>query len=135
MSLESPIPHQLLPQPQPQGVDWSGVSVPAAADGQGRKDDAGKTPYDLLPPELLEQVAQVLAVGAGKYAPRNWERGMRWGRPFAALMRHMWAWWRGEDRDAETGLSHLAHAACCIAFLLAFEQRRIGEDDRPKGTP
>ena len=63
---------------------------------------------------------------------RNWEKGMKWGRVFGALMRHMWAWWRGQDRDPETGFSHLSHAACCIAFLIAYEHRCIGEDDRHK---
>ena len=95
------------------------------------KHDGGKAPYDLIPPEALDAVAVVLGFGAAKYAPRNWEKGMRWGRVFGALMRHMWAWWRGEKADAETGYSHLWHAACCICFLIAYEQRQVGEDDRP----
>ena len=88
----------------------------------------------LLPPELLEGTAAVLDFGQRKYAARNWELGMAWHRPFSSLMRHMWAWWRGEDSDPETGMSHLWHAACCIAFLMAYEQRKIGMDDRPKET-
>jgi len=99
---------------------------------EGRKDDAGKARYDLLPPELLEAAADILTFGAAKYGERNWERGMKWGRPFAACMRHLWAWWRGEKADKETGKSHLWHACACIAFLIAFEQRGIGTDDRPK---
>jgi hypothetical protein len=98
----------------------------------GRKDDTAKPRYDLLPPELLEATARVLTFGASKYGDRNWERGMSWGRVFAALMRHLWAWWRGDATDPETGLSHLWHAACGIAFLIAYEQRQIGTDDRPK---
>lgn len=98
---------------------------------EGRKDDAGKLPYHLLPPEYLEGTVKVLAFGAGKYGDRNWERGMAWSRPFAALMRHMWAWWRGEVRDPETGMSHLWHASCCLAFLTAYEARAAGLDDRP----
>lgn len=98
---------------------------------EGRKDDGGKPRYDLIPPEWLDGPAQVLTYGAAKYAPRNWEKGMRWGRPFAALMRHLWAWWRGEKADPETGYSHLWHAACCLMFLMAYEARGIGEDDRP----
>ena len=95
--------------------------------------DQGKPRYDLIPPELLEGVAAVLTEGAReKYPARNWEGGMRWGKYFAALMRHMWAWWRGENLDPETGMSHLHHAACCLAFLIAYESRKIGEDDRPK---
>lgn len=98
---------------------------------EGRKDDQNKAPYHLLAPELLEGIAQVLAFGAAKYAPRNWEMGMDWSRPFSALMRHMWAWWRGEAKDPETGMSHLWHAACCIMFLVAYEERKTGNDDRP----
>lgn len=98
---------------------------------EGRKDDTGKAPYDLLAPEALDAIAQVLQFGAAKYAPRNWEKGMRWGRVFGAAMRHLWAWWRGEKTDIETGFSHLWHAGCCIMFLIAYEARGIGQDDRP----
>mgnify|MGYP000957934659 CR=1 FL=1 len=66
-----------------------------------------------------------------KTGERNWELGMSWSRPFAALMRHMWAWWRGEAADPETGMSHLHHACCCLMFLVAFESRHAGQDDRP----
>lgn len=97
---------------------------------EGHKDDDGKPRYDLIPPEFLDDTAKVLTYGAMKYAPRNWEKGMAWGRVFGALMRHMWAWWRGQKLDPETGLPHLAHAACCIAFLMAFEARGVGKDDR-----
>lgn len=98
----------------------------------GWKDDAGKSAMDLLPPELLFAVSDILAFGATKYESRNWEKGMRWGRVFAALMRHLWKWWGGESLDAETGRSHLWHAGCCIAFLIAYEARGTGEDDRPR---
>ncbi len=98
----------------------------------GVKFDDGKLRYDLIPAEAVEGLARVLTFGAKKYAPRNWEKGMSWGRVFGALMRHLWAWWRGEDKDPETGFSHLDHAACCIAFLQTYEVRRIGADDRVK---
>jgi len=98
----------------------------------GHKDDSGKVRMDLIPPELLFAVGDILTFGAKKYADRNWEAGMSWSRPFGALMRHMWAWWRGEATDPETGRSHLWHAGCCIAFLIAYEERNVGTDDRPK---
>ncbi len=109
--------------------EWKDEGI--AIQAEGRKDDAAKPRYDLLPPEFLEGTAAVLTYGAAKYAPRNWENGMAWGRVFAALMRHMWAWWRGQKFDPESGLPHLSHAACCIAFLMAFEARGAGKDDRP----
>jgi hypothetical protein len=107
---------------------------PLPTDGEGRKDDTGKAPYDLLAPEFLTATAEILAFGAAKYAPRNWEKGMAWSRPFSALMRHMWSWWAGEQTDAETGKSHLWHAACCLMFLVAYEQRKTGHDDRPNSA-
>lgn len=96
----------------------------------GVKHDHDKVPLDLLPFDALERVGEVLQHGAKKYAPRNWERGMRWGRLLGAAFRHLFAWARGQNRDPETGFSHLAHAACCVLFLLAYEERGIGTDDR-----
>lgn len=97
---------------------------------EGTKYDNGKPRMDLIPPELLMEVSKILTFGADKYAERNWEKGMDWGRVYGALQRHLWAWWSGDSKDAETGESHLAHAACCIAFLLTYEQRGIGKDTR-----
>lgn len=106
----------------------------AQKDEPAWKQDAGKARIDLIAPEFLFETAAVLEFGAAKYSERNWERGMSWGRCFGALMRHMWAWWGGEQKDQETGLSHLAHAACCLMFLMAYEKRAVGNDDRPKSS-
>lgn len=96
----------------------------------GVKFDDGKVRMDLLPPEAVYAVADILTIGAKKYAARNWEMGMDWSRPFAGCMRHLWAWWRGENTDPDTGRSHLWHAACNIFFLIAYEARKVGKDDR-----
>ena len=98
---------------------------------EGRKDDTGKTPLALLPYWLLEGVGQVLDYGQHKYDPWNWRKGMSWSRCFSAALRHCFKWWWGEDRDPESGLPHLWHAACCLAFLIQYEQEAIGTDDRP----
>ena len=85
----------------------------------GRKDDQEKARYDLLPPRALHSVVEVLTFGARKYAPDNWRMVPdRRRRYFAAALRHLWAWWRGEMCDRESGVHHLAHAACCILFIL-----------------
>lgn len=86
----------------------------------GRKDDAGKPRFDLIPPEFDLAVARVLEYGARKYAPDNWRKVSDWkARYTAALMRHVCAWRAGEELDKESGLPHLAHAACCVAFLIS----------------
>lgn len=114
---------------------------PPAPPTEGRKDDSDKVRLELIPPELLFGVGDILTFGAKKYADRNWEKGMSWSRVFGALMRHMWCWWGGAqptgknfvfgDLDTETGKSHLWHAGCCLAFLIAYEERGTGTDDRP----
>lgn len=101
-------------------------------DGKGVKNDKEKDPWHLLPYDAVGGIVKILAFGANKYAARNWERGMDWSRPFSALQRHMTAWWEGEDKDEATGCSHLWHAGCCILFLIAYEMRGIGNDDRPR---
>lgn len=101
---------------------------------EGRKDDAGKDPWHLAPWDAFRAIVCVLRFGAAKYAPRNWEKGMAWSRPFSAMQRHLAAWWEGEQADQETGMSHLWHAGCCVVFLIAYEIRGIGQDDRPQGT-
>jgi hypothetical protein len=94
----------------------------------GRKDDGGKPRWDLLPFEALSHVVDVLTFGAKKYAPDNWRQvdGWRW-RYFRAGLGHLVAWWRGEKLDQESGLPHLAHAACCVLFLAARDTPTEGE--------
>lgn len=112
---------------------------------EGRKDDSDKIRLELIPPELLYAVGTILTFGAKKkYEARNWELGMNWSRVFGALMRHMWCWWGGKgpttqsfvfgELDEETGKSHLWHAGCCLAFLITYEERKVGTDDRPQAN-
>lgn len=96
------------------------------------KYDKGKVPLELLPTQALEEMAKVLAYGKIKYAEWNWSKGFKWGRLIGAAMRHLFAWQRGEDRDPETNLSHLAHLGCCVLFLLQHQISKLGKDDRHK---
>lgn len=91
----------------------------------GRKYDGGKDRWDLLPLGVVEDVVKVLTFGAQKYGPNNWQR-VENGREryYAALMRHLAAWRMGEAKDPETGLPHLAHAACCLGFLQWLEKAK-----------
>ncbi len=90
----------------------------------------------LLPWESLLAVAEVYGFGAEKYAPDNWRKGYDWDLSFDALQRHLAAFWTGEDRDPESGLPHLAHAAFHVLTLLAFSlSGRYAElDTRPSSA-
>lgn len=85
---------------------------------KGIKYDTEKTRFELLPFEQIEQVAEVLTIGAKKYADDNWKKVMPRSRYIGASLRHIFAWIRGEKLDKETGKSHLAHAVCCLLFLM-----------------
>lgn len=97
---------------------------------EGKKFDNGKPPIGLVPGIAIEEIAKVLAFGAEKYDEYNWAKGMKWSRLYHAALRHIYAWINKDDLDKETGLSHLAHAACCIVFLLVYEKLHLGKDDR-----
>lgn len=94
------------------------------------KFDSEKAPLDLLPFHALNEVAKVLQHGKKKYAAHNWKKGTTWSRFSAASLRHLFAWNSGEDNDRESDLNHLAHAACCILFLLEYKLLGLGTDDR-----
>lgn len=89
---------------------------------EGKKFDQDKTRLDLVYPQFVENVGKVLTFGAKKYEPNNWQKVEDpVNRYYAAALRHLIAWREGEDKDPESGLSHLAHAACNLMFLQYFE--------------
>lgn len=93
---------------------------------EGKKYDNGKPEYGLLPPLALEDLVKVLTFGAKKYDRDNWRYvADAKRRYFDAAQRHLWAWKRGEAADEESGESHLAHALCCIMFLLEIENSEL----------
>lgn len=95
----------------------------------GARFNEGKVRFDLMPPDALWELAKVYTFGARKYKDRNWEKGMVWGICFAAAMRHLWKWWRGERNDPESGLHHLAHAAWNCMAALSYELRGMTQHD------
>ena len=89
----------------------------------GQKDDKEKNRLDLIEPEFIEGVGRVLTFGANKYEPNNWQKlEDAEDRYYAAALRHLIAWRRGEKTDPESGISHLDHVACNIMFLQHFER-------------
>lgn len=87
----------------------------------GQKHDQSKPRFSLLPQAPLWQVV-VLEFGAGKYGADNWQAvDNARERYFNACHRHLSAWWTGETVDGESGLPHLAHAVCCLLFLMWFD--------------
>lgn len=97
---------------------------------KGVKFDKEKVDMDLLTPYGLEKVAQVMTYGKQKYGANNWRGGIAYSRLLAATMRHLNAYRKGQSLDPETGISHIAHAACNLFMLMEFEETRTDLDDR-----
>jgi hypothetical protein len=109
-----------------RGCACVGDHIPECpASRKGAKFDGGKAPWHLLPWGAVTSVVEVLGYGAKKYAPNNWQHVPEArDRYFSAAVRHLLAWRGGEDLDPESGLPHLAHAACCVLFLGWFGGRK-----------
>lgn len=91
-----------------------------------KKNDKGKPDLAMLawlPLEQLITIAHVMEHGAHKYSRDNWKGG-NFTRYASACLRHIFARLKGERLDPESGLPHLAHAACCILFLMWFDDNR-----------
>jgi len=92
----------------------------------GVKFDADKPRWGLLPWRQVQDVVKVLTLGAKKYpSADNWQKVPdAENRYFDALMRHVYAWVKGEKMDPESGLPHLAHAVCNVLFIMWFDDHK-----------
>jgi hypothetical protein len=88
---------------------------------EGLKNDENKLRVDLVPPEVIEALAEILTFGSKKYEANNWMKGIDYSRVYGAVQRHLLAWRKGEYIDCESGKPHLWHALCELSFLLYYE--------------
>lgn len=105
----------------PEGLPRYAVPANAAlVRGDDNKYDTGKPMWDLLMWDAVTEIVKILTFGAEKYGPYSWQEveDAR-HRYMAALMRHIVAWYNGEEVDPESGMHHLAHAGCNLLFLLS----------------
>jgi hypothetical protein len=97
----------------------------------------GKHKWSLVDFKSLEDMVEVLEVGAKKYSPDNWKKGMPYTEIFESLMRHLVDFMNGKDLDKESGLPHTGHILCNAMFLSymqkfapKFDGRRIDKNKR-----
>lgn len=95
--------------------------------------DEGKTALQyILVFKGLDDVAKVGEFGAKKYGQFNYMAGSSYMRFLGSCTRHLSAYIRGEDKDTESGISHLAHLVFDCLMLLEWTYRGVGQDDRFK---
>jgi predicted HAD superfamily Cof-like phosphohydrolase len=100
--------------------------------GFAPKFDATKVRVDLLPIDAMTQVADVFGFGAKKYFANSYRQGetVAWSRTYGSILRHLFAFWKGEDTDPESGLQHLAHAGTQLFILMEHTTHNKDKDDR-----
>lgn len=129
-----------------RGVPWNteqgqfvrNPETPVPAAGVNPKDLIGdtKAALHLVPPALLISAAEAIATGAVKYGPYNWrDYPIQAHAYYGAILRHLTAWWDGEDAASDSGVSHLSHVAAGLAILLDAIGTETLVDDRPKPGP
>lgn len=124
------------PQTQNGGVDlFNGLKEVRVTDPEtGGQKGQKLAQLGALDPLALMEVAEVAGFGGQKYERYNFAKGYKWSLSYDALQRHLHLFWAGENRDKESGLFHLAHAAWHCLALLTFYLRGKGTDDRfPRG--
>lgn len=98
------------------------------------KDAVGimKSPMSVIPGPVMQELGLALMEGARKYGRHNYRvAGVRGSVYYDATMRHLIAWWEGQDTDPDSGLSHITKA---IASLVVLRDAMINDmvtDDRP----
>ena len=86
------------------------------------KDDKGKLPITLVPMEIIRCCAAIRKYGVEKYhTPNSWVIAEK-QRYVDAMMRHLLSYLEGDLVDEESGLPHLWHAACNMAFICEMEK-------------
>jgi hypothetical protein len=98
------------------------------------KDSVGirKAPLSVVPLGIVVEMGVGMLEGASKYGRHNFRcAGIRESVYFDATMRHLIAYWEGEDLDPDSGLSHLTKAMCSLAVWRDAQMQGMATDDRP----
>lgn len=101
------------------------------------KDAIGSTkaPLHVVPAPVLMEIGLGMLEGAMKYGSYNWRvADVRGSVYYDAAMRHLMAFWEGEDTDPDSGIHHVGKALSCLTVLRDGIMRGNWIDDRPPKT-
>lgn len=91
-----------------------------------------KVPMHCVPSAPLLEVALAMMEGGRKYGTHNYrDMGVRVSTYYDAVMRHIIAWWEGEDIDPDSGVHHVVKAIACLFVLRDSMCMGNCKDDRP----
>lgn len=96
-----------------------------------------KAPMSTVPANVLAEIGVAMLEGASKYGRHNYRAvGVRGSVYYDGVMRHLMAWWEGEDIDADSGMSHVTKAITSLVVLRdAMMQAKFTDDRPPRAAP
>lgn len=114
--------------------DMLAVAPPALPDTNPKTAvGMAKPALHAIPPVALLHLGAAMMDGKAKYGLTNWrEHRITMGVYYDAMLRHLLAWWDGEDGAPDSGHHHLAHVMACAAIVLDAESMGRVNDDRPE---
>lgn len=119
--------------PKPDNDDWDAPPPRKPVSSNPKRAFGIRKPgMQYVPPIALIEEAAVMGGGSDKYGPFNWnDQPVDATTYYSAIMRHVMAWYAGQDRDPESGHSHLAHVRACCGILIDAAATDNLIDDRP----
>lgn len=96
------------------------------------KHDSAKPDISLVPYIALKLEAEALMVGERKYGRYNYTKGHKASQLISAAMRHLLAYYNGEENDPIDGQSHIGSVRACMAMLARQQELGTLIDDRYK---
>jgi len=119
----------------PNDVETASILASASQPDSNPKTALGQAKPRLsdTPTESIKQLGLVHSMGAAKYGAFNWrEHNVSATVYYDAAMRHLMAYFDGQDLDPESGLLHLAHVMACASILIDAKKNKTLNDNRPK---
>lgn len=96
----------------------------------------GKAPMSTVSAPVLAEIGVAMLEGACKYGRHNYRAvGVRASVYYDATLRHLMAWWEGQDIDPDSGMSHITKAITSLVVLRDAMIQGMVEDDRPPASP
>lgn len=94
-----------------------------------------KAPMSTVSAPVLAEVGVAMLEGGLKYGRHNYRAvGVRASVYYDATMRHLFAWWEGEDIDPDSGMPHIVKAITSLVVLRDAILHDKCEDDRPPSS-
>lgn len=120
----------------PQGPCEYAAHAPAQSLGKptNPKDAVGvaKVPFSTVPARVVAEIGLAMMEGARKYGRHNYRKaGVRASVYYDATIRHLAAWWEGQDIDPDSGLPHIVKAMAGLCVLRDAQYNAMLTDDRP----